>query len=111
MGGRPSSAHLCSISVRVPKVDGLLKAAEQSKRPVKAIEYDGKRLRIEYFDSREATVAAPAVAVPVAAPVAATVAARVEYVPGTMFPADDSPLNPLDLVLTPPTIYPVAESN
>jgi len=100
--------------VRVPAIGGLLKAAEQSKRPVRSIEYDGKRLRVEFFDPREATVAAPIVATP-AAP-AATVAAHVppkptQYVPGTMFPADDSPLNPLDLVLTPPTIHPVAESN
>jgi hypothetical protein len=95
--------------VRVPKIDGLLTAAAKSKRPVRSIEFDGKTLKIEFFG--EATGAVPAVAV-AAAPVAANVApaapfkppAPPKFVPGTEFPDDESPLNPIDLILTPPTL-------
>lgn len=96
--------------MRLPKIDGLLAAAAQSERPVKSISYDGSTLHVEFFDSREASVAAPAVTPPldvVATDAAIVVQAKPEppkYVPGTTFIDDKSPLNPLDLVLSPPTI-------
>jgi hypothetical protein len=93
--------------MKVPSIAALLEEVAASSVPVTAVEYDGKRLRLE-IGSAKAAPAAPVTATP--AP-QATAAPKLKFVPGTDLLDDESPLNPLDLVLTPPTIAPDAEAN
>jgi hypothetical protein len=96
--------------VKVPSIAALLKEVAASSVPVSAIEYDGKRFRLEIAAGQPPAPTATA-GTPAPPATNSTPFAKLKFVPGTGLIDDDSPLNPLDLVLTPPTIAPDAEAN